>query len=141
MRANTAILLVILVAAIGWLIYDQLNKNSVYFLTPTELLAKGDAAVGESYRLGGMVQTGSIRWNNNQSMVYFELTDGKRTVSVQSTRVPPEMFKEGMGVIVEGELSARNRFETDKIMIRHSNEYRPPEIGYKPRYIYEDLRE
>ena len=137
------ILLILGMAAIlsgfGWLLYGGIGENLVYFLTPTELHAKGDAAYDAPVRLGGMVKAGSVSWNADELDLRFEVTDGLREMLVHSRGAPPQMFRDSIGVIVEGRLTRAGVFESTNLMVKHSNEYRAPEHGEKPADVYRTL--
>ena len=60
-------------------------------------------------------------------MLEFQITDGKQTVPVRATGAPPQMFREGIGVVVEGTVTESGTFETDRLMVKHSNEYKAPD--------------
>ena len=124
----------------AYLVWGGIGNNLVYFLTPTELLAKGPAAYGASIRLGGMVETGSVHWDAERHELHFRLVDGdNRTVDVVSTGVPPQMFSEGIGAVVEGVWTPEGVFRSHNLMVKHSNEYRPPPPGTKPAEYYRQL--
>jgi cytochrome c-type biogenesis protein CcmE len=103
-----------------------IDSNLVYYWGPTELRAAGARAVGASIRLGGQVAPQSIARGSDGSSLTFDVADGKNTVRVRSTGVPPQMFREGIGVVVEGTLTAAGHFESRRLMVSHGNEYRPP---------------
>ena len=86
----------------------------------------GGEAVGASIRLGGLVAAGSIR-HGAGSDLEFIVTDGSEEVSVHATAVPPAMFREGIGVVVEGTMTSDGTFETQRLMIKHDNEYQAPD--------------
>jgi cytochrome c-type biogenesis protein CcmE len=130
---------VVIVAAFGYLIYGGLGDNIVYFVTPTELLARGENGVDAPVRLGGDVKPGSVSWNAEALDLRFALTDGERDIPVQSRGAPPQMFRDGMGVVVEGRLDSDGTFQSTNLMIKHSNEYRAPEEGERPQELYNDL--
>ena len=113
--------------ALGWVSMSDLGENLVYYWTPTELMANQSKANGAVVRLGGMVVDGTFEWDANKQLATFDITDGDTTVSIHSTGNPPQMFREGIGVVVEGELNANHVFETEKIMVKHSNEYEAPD--------------
>jgi cytochrome c-type biogenesis protein CcmE len=92
-------------AAFGYLVYGGIGDNLVYFVTPTELLARGRAAY-DPVRLGGEVKPGTVQWDADALDLRFELTDGTADVAVHSRGAPPQMFRDGMGVVVEGRLTA-----------------------------------
>ena len=128
-----------IVGALSYLIFGKLEKNLVYFVTPTELLSKGEAALNQPVRLGGMVKKGSIHWEASTTTLQFVLTDGAKDIAVTSHQTPPQMFQETMGVVVEGKLVAGGTFDTERLMVRHSNEYHPPKTGEKPAIIYKEI--
>ena len=130
---------VIIVAAFAYLLYGGLDQNVVYFLTPKELLAKGTKAVDVPVRLGGQVKPGSVVWNDTTLSLRFTITDGTSEVAVASKGAPPQMFRDGMGVVVEGRYRADGTFNCTNLMVKHSNEYRPPKAGEKPQDMQKTL--
>lgn len=138
-RTALAVAVVILVAAFGFLLYGGIDSNVVYFLTPEELLAKGTAAYDQPIRLGGQVEPGSVQWDADKLDLRFAVTDGKQRVTVHSTGAPPQMFRDGMGVVVVGRYRKDGVFESSELMIKHSNEYRAPHEGEKPQEMYRSL--
>lgn len=130
---------VIVLSAFGYLAYGGIGDNLVYFLTPTELLARGAKAHSGAVRLGGEVKPGSVNWDARALDLNFVLTDGSREVKVHSKGAPPQMFRDGMGVVVEGSYSREGVFQSTNLMVKHSNEYRAPPAGHKPEYLYREL--
>jgi cytochrome c-type biogenesis protein CcmE len=129
----------VIVAIFAWLLFGGLEKNVVFFLTPRELLAKGTNGVGVPVRLGGQVKPGSVKWNAQALDLRFTVTDGAREMQVHSTGAPPQMFRDGMGVIVEGRVGAGGVFEATGLMVKHSNEYRAPKPGEEAHEKYKTL--
>ena len=109
-----------------------IGKNLVYYWGPTELRAAGDKAVGATIRLGGQVAEGSIVLGRGrlEPRVRRDRRQGG-TVHVKSTGVPPQMFRERIGVVVEGTMTRAGYFEGKRLMVSHSNEYRAPGDGQK----------
>ena len=130
---------VVIVAVFGWLLFGGLEKNVVFFLTPQELLAKGTDGVGVPVRLGGQVKPGSVKWNAQTLDLRFTVTDGAREMQVHSTGAPPQMFRDGMGVVVEGRVGGGEVFEATGLMVKHSNEYRAPKPGEEAHEKYKTL--
>jgi cytochrome c-type biogenesis protein CcmE len=128
----------VIVAVFAWLLFGGLQKNVVFFLTPRELLAKGSDGVGVPVRLGGQVKPGTLKWDAKALDLRFTVTDGAREMQVHSTGAPPQMFREGMGVIVEGRV-AGGVFEATNLMVKHSNEYRAPKPGEEAHEKYKTL--
>jgi cytochrome c-type biogenesis protein CcmE len=129
---------VVIALGIVYTLWGGLEKNMVYFVTPSELLAKGTQAVGNPVRLGGVVADGTLHFEGNT--LSFELTDDHKNVPVVTTKTPPQMFREGLGAVVEGALRADGKFEAERLMVKHGNEYRPPKEGEMPQQIYKELR-
>jgi len=128
--------------AIAMLIAGGLSSNVVYFLTPSELKAElsersGDI-VDQPLRLGGQVKPGSLTWDAELLDLRFVVQDSLGEVPVRSSGAPPAMFKEGIGVVVEGRYTSAGVFESTNLMVKHSNEYEPPH-GDKPQQMYESL--
>lgn len=122
----------VLVAAAAFvaITWGGIGQNLVYYWGPTELHAAGDKAVGASIRLGGLVAPGSIKRGEGASHVEFDVIDrpGGR-VHVKCTGVPPQMFRERIGVVVEGTMDKAGYFDGRRLMVSHSNEYRVPGEG------------
>lgn len=118
------------VAAIAFLVVTAggIGKNLVYYWGPTELVAAKQKAVGATIRLGGQVAPQSIRLANG-SQLEFDVMDAKQRVHVVSNGVPPQMFREGIGVVVEGTMTDAGVFRSDRLMVSHNNEYRAPKDG------------
>jgi cytochrome c-type biogenesis protein CcmE len=111
----------------------NLGQNLVYYWSPAEMLGMGTKAYGATIRLGGIVQAGTIQWEPSHTQLHFRVADGKTpeatSVLVSSSDVPPQMFREGIGVVVEGTFDRSQVFTAHRLMVNHSNEYRPPKAG------------
>lgn len=128
-----------ILGALAFLIVGGLQKNVVYFLTPTELLARGAEVVDRPVRLGGQIQPGSVDWDAESLDLNFVVQDSAQEVRVHSHGAPPAMFRDGIGVVVEGRYRADGTFESTNLMVKHSNEYKPPHEGQKPEEMYRSL--
>jgi cytochrome c-type biogenesis protein CcmE len=118
--------LAVAAAAFGVITFGGIGKNLVYYWGPAELLAAGPKAVGASIRLGGQVAPDSVKFNSGSNLE-FDVRDGKgASVHVKSSGVPPQMFREGIGVVVEGTTTPAGHFECNRLMVSHNNEYRTP---------------
>jgi cytochrome c-type biogenesis protein CcmE len=129
----------LIVAVFTWLLFGGLEKNVVFFLTPQELLAKGPEGVDVPVRLGGQVKPGSVQWDAQTLDLRFTVTDGQREMLVRSTGAPPQMFRDGMGVVVEGRADAGKVFHATNLFVKHSNEYRAPKPGEEAHEKYKTL--
>lgn len=138
-RVWMALGLAAIAGALVLLVAGGLRENVVYFLTPGELEAKGSAAYDTPLRLGGQVAPGSVQWDPHGPDLRFLLTDGGAEVPVRSAGAPPAMFRDRIGVVVEGRLRPDGVFESTNVMVKHSNEYRPPREGEEPAKAFESL--
>jgi cytochrome c-type biogenesis protein CcmE len=130
---------VLVLSGFSYLIWGGLGSNLVYFVTPTELLARGDAAYESAVRLSGTVVPGTVEWNAKELDLRFHLTDGETDLEVWSKGAPPAMFQDTMSVVVEGRFNRSGVFESSSVMVRHSNEYKAPPEGHRPADTYQDL--
>ena len=123
-------------AALSFIAFGNIGKNLVFYWTPGEMLAQGSKAYGPTIRLGGIVQPGSLRWDAAHTHLSFRVADsdkvGAPSVQVLSTETPPQMFRERIGVVVEGTFDRSQTFTSSRLMVNHSNEYRPPKPGEGP---------
>lgn len=116
----------VIAVALGALVLTGVRQSVVYFVTPSELTAQ-DRPTGRAYRLGGMVVQGSLKQDPAAREHRFLLTDGKASVPVYHRGIPPDLFAEGRGAVVEGTLGADGTFHASTIMAKHSEEYRAPD--------------
>lgn len=130
---------VIILSGFAYLLYGGIGDNLVYFLTPGELLERGEQAYDAPVRLGGQVEPGTVVWDKDALDLRFVLTDGTNQVTIHSRGAPPQMFRDGIGVVVEGKLTRAGIFESTNLMVKHSNEYRAPPEGHAPEQMYESL--
>ena len=113
----------------GFLTFNLLNDNLVYFRTPTEVVNDATDSAGRM-RLGGQVVPGTVR--QTQANVRFEVGDGQNVVLVIHEGSPAQLFQEGIGVVVEGRWDGRE-FRSDTMLIKHDEQYRSEDSGiYKP---------
>ena len=124
----------IVVVAIGWLALGSVGSALVYYQEPNELLARGDAAVGETVRLGGLVEAGSVEREapGDDYELRFVLTDGAASIPVVTTNAPTTSFREGAGAVVEGALGADGTFVATRVIVKHDENYEAPAPGTQP---------
>jgi len=111
---------------IFFFILKSLNKNILYFSTPTEIKQKEDISIGKAMRVGGMVKKDSIIINENN--IQFIVTDFKNEILISYSGTVPNLFAEGKGVVAEGKLNDKKFFIADRILAKHDEKYMPPEI-------------
>ena len=109
-----------------YFLYFSLNKNLLYFKTPTDIFNSEDINIEKIFRVGGMVKKNSIVVN--QEEVRFIITDFKNEISVSYKGVVPNLFSEEKGVIAEGSLKDKKFFIAKKILAKHDENYMPPEL-------------
>jgi cytochrome c-type biogenesis protein CcmE len=119
----------IILAALSYLIYGSMQEAIVYFKTPSELKADVVASKGKFLRIGGMVLAGSLEKDIKKLTYRFQITDGVESIPVYYRGVPPDLFSEGKGAVVEGRLGEDGVFQATIIMAKHSEEYSPPTEG------------
>ena len=113
----------------AWLVLSAFEKNLVFFFTPTQVLA-GEAPRGRSFRVGGLVEPGSIQRQSDGLTVAFVVTDQAQRLRVNYRGILPDLFKEGKGVVTQGKLGADNLFLADEVLAKHDENYMPPEAAY-----------
>ena len=118
----------IIALAVTAIAMTQLSSNVVYFFTPDEAQAKAAEISTQTIKVGGMVVPGSVDWKAENLDLGFKITDLKgHEIQVKHKGTPPDMFKEGQGVVVEGTISADGHSMTSrKLMVKHSEEYKKP---------------
>lgn len=130
MRARTKWFAIVAVAvaagAFTLIAVGGIGDNLVYYWGPKELRAAGDKAVGATIRLGGQVAPGSIKRDEGVSNLEFDVTDGTANVHVVARGVPPQLFRDRIGVVVEGTMTRAGAFEGHRLMVSHDNKYRAP---------------
>ncbi|HEY0062559.1 MAG TPA: cytochrome c maturation protein CcmE [Telluria sp.] len=113
----------------AWLILSAFRENLVFFYTPTQVQA-GAAPQGRAFRLGGMVEKGSLRRATESASASFVVTDLARSVRVSYRGILPDLFKEGKGVVSQGRIGADGVFVADEVLAKHDENYMPPEAAF-----------
>ena len=135
--------ILMIVAAFGYLVYGGIAKNIVWNMTPNQLLAQGVKAYDHPVRLGGQVVPGSIEQEPGGTGLNFRMRDTTGPeIFVKTKAIPTAMFREGIGVVVEGKYQREGSasvFNATTLMVKHSNEYQPPEGMKKSGEAYKTL--
>jgi cytochrome c-type biogenesis protein CcmE len=105
-----------------------LKDRAAYFYTPADIAA-GKAELGKAVRLGGMVERGSIKRRADGVTIDFVVEDGDAKTPVTYRGIVPDLFKEGSGVVAEGQVQADGRFVATNILAKHDERYMPPQMG------------
>ncbi|MFO1228242.1 cytochrome c maturation protein CcmE [Roseateles sp.] len=114
-----------LLAVIGALVVNAMRSNLVFFYTPTQVAAK-EAPEGKSFRIGGLVVSGSLQREGVLS--HFVVTDGAQQITVRYRGALPDLFKEGKGVVAQGKLEGAT-FVAREVLAKHDENYMPPEAA------------
>lgn len=120
--------LVLLGGAVA-LILSAFQENLVFFHTPTEVV-EGKAPVGRSFRIGGLVEGGSIQRAADGITVNFVVTDTAKSIPVSYKGPLPDLFKEGKGAVVQGKLGSDGLFVASEVLAKHDENYMPPEAQH-----------
>lgn len=128
-RGRVVVALALVAVGIVWVTAQSLGSSIVYYTTPTELIGRGPAAVGDRVRLGGYVTPGSVQQGGE---LKFIVTDGTTSVTVISSGGAPSLFQAGKGVVVEGTYGRDGAFHADTVLVKHDDQYRAPEPGETP---------
>lgn len=110
------------------LVLNAFQSNLVFFFSPSQIASK-EAPVGKSFRLGGLVQTGTVAREQDGVTVRFAVTDTAHTVPVVYRGILPDMFREGKGVVAQGRLDAGGVFRAEQVLAKHDENYMPPEAA------------
>ncbi|MBL8289462.1 MAG: cytochrome c maturation protein CcmE [Rubrivivax sp.] len=124
-RLAIAGVLLLAAGAIAALVFNAFRSNLVFFYSPTQVAAN-EAPAGRTFRLGGLVETGSVKRDGVR--VTFVVTDSAKTVPVRFDGVLPDLFKEGKGVVAQGKLES-GVFVAREVLAKHDENYMPPEAA------------
>ena len=118
----------LLVGAVA-LVLTAFQQNLVFFHTPTEV-SEGKAPTGRTFRIGGLVEEGSIKRAADGVTVHFAITDTAKVIPVTYKGALPDLFKEGKGAVVQGVMSADGQFTASEVLAKHDENYMPPEAQH-----------
>ncbi len=104
-----------------------LQDTVAFFRSPTDVVERQMAKPGQSVRIGGLVEMGSIR-HNERGQLLFRITDNKNVVPVVYDRIPPDLFREGQGVVASGKLDENGQFVASEVLAKHDENYMPKEV-------------
>ena len=130
-RHKKLVIIFVSVAALGLsakLVLDAFQSNLVFFFSPTQVAAN-EAPRGKSFRIGGLVEKGSVKRQSDGITVNFVVTDTAKVIPVVYTGILPDLFKEGKGVVAQGKLSADGVVRADEVLAKHDENYMPPEAA------------
>ena len=129
-RQQRFLLIALGVAALaiaGMFVLNAFQSNLVFFFTPTQV-SQGEAPKGRAFRVGGMVKEGSLVKDGEN--VQFVVTDFSHDVPVKYKGLLPDLFKEGKGVVAQGQLTNDKQFTASEVLAKHDENYMPPEAKH-----------
>jgi cytochrome c-type biogenesis protein CcmE len=129
-RRKRMLMVIGILAGVGlaaWMGTQAFKSNIMLFFDPTQIAA-GEAPSDKRFRLGGMVEKGSLQKTPGTLDIQFLVTDFKHTVPVKYSGILPDLFREGQGVVAHGRMQG-NVFVADEILAKHDEKYMPPEVA------------
>ena len=130
-RHRRTIFICVSLAALGlaaWLVLGAFRNNLVFFFSPTQIASK-EAPVNKTFRIGGLVENGTLKRDNDGLTVRFTVTDTANSIPVVYKGILPDLFKEGRGCVAQGRVGSDGVFYADQIMAKHDENYMPPEAA------------
>ena len=130
-RTRRALWIVAGLAALGAasaLVLNAFQSNLVFFFTPSQVVSH-EAPQGRSFRIGGLVEAGSVVRDKDALTVHFRVTDTAKTIPVTYTGILPDLFREGKGVVAQGKLGPDGTFHANEVLAKHDENYMPPEAA------------
>lgn len=112
----------------GGLVLKAFRSNLVFFFTPTQI-ANNEAPKNSNFRVGGLVEQGSLKRSETGIELEFVITDTKKRIHVTYEGILPDLFKEGKGVVAEGKLDVDGNFRAETVLAKHDENYMPPEAA------------
>jgi|SRR6185369_8949833 cytochrome c-type biogenesis protein CcmE len=124
---------IIIVGLVGlgvaaYLVASAFRNNLVFFFSPTQVVAK-EAPVNRTFRIGGLVENGTVKRDGDGLTVRFTVTDTAASVPVVYKGILPDLFKEGRGCVAQGRIGVDGVFQADEVLAKHDENYMPPEAG------------
>ena len=110
------------------LVLNAFQENLVFFFSPSQVAAK-EAPVNRTFRVGGLVQAGTLKRADDGLTVHFTVTDTAKSIPVVYKGILPDLFKEGKGCVAQGRIGADGVFYADQVLAKHDENYMPPEAG------------
>src|SRR6266699_4366262 len=130
-RHKRIVFIVTSLVALGlatWLVLGAFRNNLVFFFSPTQVMAR-EAPVGRTFRIGGLVEAGSLKRDTDGLTIRFAVTDTATTLPVVYKGILPDLFKEGRGCVAQGKVGTDGVFYADSILAKHDENYMPPQAG------------
>ena len=120
------------------LVLNAFQSNLVFFFSPSQVAAH-EAPQGRAFRIGGLVEAGSLQREPNSLTVHFRVTDTAQSISVAYTGLLPDLFKEGKGVVAQGSLGTDGTFHATEVLAKHDENYMPPAAADAVKKAHEQM--
>ena len=127
-RLILVVLALLLLGGAGGLVLFAISDSVAFFVTPSDIAA-GKVNPDKRFRLGGLVVAGSVERPGNDGLVLFRVTDQAHEVPVRYRGILPDLFREGQGIVAQGELGADGVFTAGEVLAKHDENYMPPEVA------------
>jgi len=121
-------------------VLNAFQSNLVFFYSPSQVAAH-EAPAGKAFRIGGLVQAGSLQREGDGLTIRFAVTDTASTIPVAYTGILPDLFKEGKGVVAQGQLDADGVFRAKEVLAKHDENYMPPEAAEAVERAHKAMQE
>jgi cytochrome c-type biogenesis protein CcmE len=121
-------------------VLNAFQSNLVFFYSPSQVAAH-EAPTGKAFRIGGLVQTGSLQRETDGVTIRFAVTDTASTIPVAYTGILPDLFKEGKGVVAQGQLGTDGVFRAKEVLAKHDENYMPPEAAEAVERAHKAMQE
>ena len=123
-------------AVAAGLVLSAFQQNLVFFFTPSEVVANA-APQGKTFRIGGMVESGSVKRQPDGVTVRFMVTDTAKSIPVTYRGALPDLFREGKGVVAQGRIGSDGVFQANEVLAKHDENYMPPEAAEAVKRAHE----
>jgi cytochrome c-type biogenesis protein CcmE len=110
------------------LVLSAFQQNLVFFFSPSQVVAK-EAPINKTFRVGGLVENGTLKRDNDGLTVHFTVTDTAKSIPVVYKGILPDLFKEGKGCVAQGHVGSDGVFYADQVLAKHDENYMPPQAG------------
>src|SRR5437868_3089988 len=130
-RHKRIVFILVGLAGVGvatYLVASAFRKNLVFFFSPTQVVAK-EAPINRTFRVGGLVENGSLKRDPDGLTVRFIVTDTAASIPVVYKGILPDLFKEGRGCVAQGKIGSDGVFRAEQVLAKHDENYMPPEAG------------
>src|SRR5512145_2734961 len=115
-------------AVAAYLVASAFRNNLVFFFSPSQVVAK-EAPINRTFRIGGLVQDGTLKRDSDGLTVRFTVTDTAESIPVVYKGILPDLFKEGRGCVAQGRIGPDGVFQAEQVLAKHDENYIPPEAG------------